>query len=180
MLPPSDHAPLQKPPHQPQLLPQPGEAELVALALRLRQLARAGALPRLLRGKNIGLLCGAASARDPVPLLRAAGELGAQVATVRWSPSTASADSGVSNDHRPHEVQHTGRMLGRLYDAVVCQGMPAALVRQLAQAAGVPVYDDIAADAHPSARVAQALGDEVAPGDNRRFVLQALLVDGLA
>jgi ornithine carbamoyltransferase len=173
MLPPFDHAPLQTP-HAP---PLPGEAELVALALRLRQLARAGALPRLLRGKNIGLLCDAAGSQDPAPLLRAAGELGAQVATVRWRTSTV---SGASDDGKPHDVQHTGRMLGRLYDAVVCQGMPSALVRQIAQAAGVPVYDDIAADAHPSALLAQGLGEEAMPGDNRRFVLQALLVDGLA
>ena len=180
MHPPSEHAPLPTPHAQPPLPPPPGEAELLALALRLRQLARAGALPRLLRGKNIGLLCDAASPQDPAPLLRAAGELGAQVATVRWRPSSAPVDTGASNGHTPHEVQHTGRMLGRLYDAVVCQGMPPALVRQLAQAAGVPVYDDIAAEAHPSARMAQALGDEAAPGDNRRFVLQAMLVDGLA
>lgn len=151
--------------------PPPDAAVLVALALRLRHLARTQALPLLLRGKNIGLLRGAALGQDPAPLLHAAAALGAQVATVRWNLSGAGD---------PREVQHTGRMLGRLYDAVVCQGMPAALVGQIGQAAGIPVYDDIACDAHPSARLADSLGEEAAPGDNRRFVLQALLVHGLA
>ncbi|MGJ7568104.1 ornithine carbamoyltransferase [Variovorax sp. GB1R11] len=150
--------------------PPQDTAELLRLALRLRHLARTNALPLLLRGMNIGLLRAAAVVDDPAPLLRAAGELGAHVATVRWNLS------GAGN---PREVQHTGRTLGRLYDAVVCQGMPAALVRQIGQAAGIPVYDDIACDAHPSARLADGLGEEAAPGDNRRFMLQALLVEGL-
>lgn len=152
--------------------PAPDAAELLGLALRLRHLARTNALPLLLlRGKNIGLLRAAAVVDDPAPLLRAAGELGAHVATVRWNLSGAGD---------PREVQHTGRTLGRLYDAVICQGMPAALVRQIGQVAGIPVYDDIACDAHPSARLADSLGEEAAPGDNRRFMLQALLVERLA
>lgn len=158
-------------PHATHCPPPPHAADLAALALRLRHLARTNALPLLLRGKNIGLLRAATAVDDPAPLLRAASELGAHVATVRWNPSGA-------DDAR--EVQHTGRMLGRLYDAVVCQGMPAALVRQIGQAAGIPVYDDIACDAHPAACLADGLGEEAAPGDNRRFMLQALLVDGLA
>ncbi len=163
------------PPAQPQPLFQALDTDLMALALRLRQLARSGALPQLLRAKNIALLRGATDTQDPAPLLRAARELGAQVAIVRWSLSAAD---------RPGEVPHTGRMLGRLYDGLVCQGMPAALVSQIAQAAGVPVWDDIASDGHPSARLIYRLGDglggEAVAGDNRRFVLQALLVGGLA
>lgn len=151
--------------------PPPDATELLGLALRLRHLARTNALPLLLRGKNIGLLRAAAVVQDPAPLLRAARELGAHVATVRWSLPGAGD---------PREVQHTGRMLGRLYDAVVCQGMTVEAVRRIGQAAGIPVYDDIACGAHPSARLADDLGDEAAPGDNRRFVLQAVLVDGLA
>ncbi|MFM9927572.1 ornithine carbamoyltransferase [Variovorax sp. H27-G14] len=172
-------------PAQPRPLPQTQAqaADLIALALWLRQLARGGALPQLLRARNIALLCDGTATQDPAPLLRAARELGAHVATVRWSLSGAGKQG---------EVLHTGRMLGRLYDGVVCQGMPAALVSQIAQAAGVPVWDDIASDEHPSAGLVdelekgleKALGDasceETVAGDNRRFVLQALLVDGLA
>lgn len=160
-------------PHTP---PPRDAADLPALALRLRNLARTNALPLLLRGRNIGLLLhDAAGMEDAAPLLRAGRELGAQVATVRWNPSGA-------GDAR--ELQHTGRMLGRLYDAVVCQGMPAELVRRIGQAAGIPVYGDAGAgappSAHPFARVAERLGEEATPGDNRRFVFQALLVNALA
>lgn len=144
---------------------------LATLARRLRQLAQAGALPPLLRGRNIGLLRGSHDGEAPALLVQAARELGAQVATLRWHLSAASA---------PGEVQHTGRMLGRLYDALVCQGMSPAQVREVGLAAGIPVFDDIAADNHPSARLADALGGEAPPAGNRFFVLQALLVDGLS
>lgn len=155
--------------HQP-LSPREAVA-LAGLARRLRQLALAGALPPLLRGKNIGLLRDSQGDEAPLLLLQAARELGAHVATLRWRLAGAS---------QPGEVQHTGRMLGRLYDALVCQGMAADQVRQIGLAAGIPVFDDIAADAHPSARLAEALADEAPHADNRRFVLQALLVDGLS
>lgn len=155
--------------HQP-LSPQQAAA-LAALARRLRQLAQAGALPPLLRGRNIGLLRGLHDGEAPALLVQAARDLGAQVATMRWSLSAASA---------PGEVQHTGRMLGRLYDALVCQGMAPEQVRAVGLAAGIPVFDDIAADGHPSANLADALGGDAPPAGNRRFVLQALLVDGLS
>lgn len=162
-------------PRVPHALPRPGAPDVQALALRLQHLARAQApLPPLLRGKNIGLLRDAAGTADPGPLLHAATALGAQVATVRWSLS----DAG-----RPGELLHTGRMLGRLYDAVVCQGMPAALVRQIAQAAGVPVYDDIVCDAHTGPGNGpgdEKENDEQTQGEHPRFVLLALLVDALA
>jgi ornithine carbamoyltransferase len=155
--------------HQP-LSPQDA-AELADLARRLRQLAQAGAVPPLLRGKNIGLLRASHNGEVSVLLLQAARALGAHVATMRWSLSGAS---------QPGEVRHTGRMLGRLYDALVCQGMAPEQVRQVGLAAGIPVFDDIAADGHPSAGLADALGGDAPASENRRFVLQALLVDGLA
>lgn len=147
------------------------QAELLGQALRLRDLARTGPLPRLLRGKNIGLLGSAEGTHDTTLLLHAAKELGAQVATMRWSLVGAG---------KLREVRHTGRMLGQLYDVVVCQGLPADLVWQIGQAAGIPVCEDIASDTHPSARLVEMLGEAAQAGDNRRFVLQALLVDALA
>jgi len=119
-----------------------------------------------LRGKNLGLLSEADDG-DAALFRQAATELGAHVAQIR--PSL----SGLST---PQEVQHTARMLGRLYDAVECQGMAAALVQQVGVAAGVPVYDGIAGQAHPTARLAALLGGDSSAADNRRFVLQAVLL----
>ena len=125
----------------------------------------------LLRGKNLGLLCEADDDGDAALFRRAAVELGAHVAHIRPSLSELST---------PQEVQHTARMLGRLYDAVECQGMAPALVQQVGNDAGVPVYDGIASQDHPTARLAALLDGDAAPADNRRFVLQAVLLSTLA
>jgi ornithine carbamoyltransferase len=146
-------------------------AALLANARALAQAAAAGATQPLLRGKNFGLVSEDDDDGEAALFRRAALELGAHVAHVRTSLSAQST---------PHEVQHTARMLGRLYDLVECQGMAAALVQQVSDAAGVPVFDGLASPAHPTVRLAEQLGADAAPGDARRFVLQAVLLVSLA
>ncbi|MEO7010458.1 MAG: ornithine carbamoyltransferase [Caldimonas sp.] len=143
---------------------------LLARARALQHAVWSGSIQPLLRGKNLGLLYEAADERDAELFRRAAVELGAYVAHVRPSLSESST---------PHEVQHTARMLGRLYDAVECQGMAPALVLQMGHDAGVPVYDGIASPRHPTAALAALLGDGASPADNRRFVVQAVLLNTL-
>jgi ornithine carbamoyltransferase len=140
---------------------------VLASARSLQHAAAAGAPRPLLRGKMLGLLSDADGSDEAVLFRRAAGELGAHVALIRPSLSTASA---------PDEIRYTARMLGRLYDAVECEGLAPALVARLSADAGVPVYDALASAAHPTARLAELLGDAAAPADNRRFVLQAVLL----
>ncbi|HEY2925373.1 ornithine carbamoyltransferase [Piscinibacter sp.] len=141
---------------------------LVASARALKRAALAGSTRPLLRGKNIGLLCEAQDSDDADLFRRAATELGARVARIRPSAS------GLLN---ATEVQHTARMLGRLYDAIECQGLPEELVQQVRDDAGVPVYDAIAGAGHPSAALAAMVDDE---GDNRRYVVQALLISTIS
>ena len=74
------------------------------------------------------------------------------------------------------DVQRTARMLGRLYDAIECQGMATELVHQVGVEAGVPVYDALASAKHPTARLADLLEGDASPPDKRRFVLQAVLL----
>jgi ornithine carbamoyltransferase len=74
------------------------------------------------------------------------------------------------------ELAHTARMLGRLYDAVECQGLSSELVGQLADVAGIAVYDGLACNDALISRLAAELGSEAAAGDSRRFVLQAMLL----
>jgi ornithine carbamoyltransferase len=142
---------------------------LVASARALQRAALAGLMQRPLRGKNFGLLCESDDG-DCALFRRAASELGAHVAHIRPSLSDLST---------PEEVRHTARMLGRLYDAVECQGMAPALVRQVGDGAGVPVYDGIASAQHPTARLASLLDPATSDADNRRFVLQAVLLSTL-
>ena len=144
---------------------------VLAHARTLQRASAAGTTQALLRGKNFGLMCEADAHADAVLFRRAMVELGAHVAHIRPSLSELST---------PLDVQHTARMLGRLYDAVECQGMGPAVVQQMGFDAGVPVYDGIAAPSHPSAALADLLGGEAAWGDRRRFVLQAMLLSTLA
>lgn len=154
----------------PQLLPLEVTG-LLSRARLLRHAALEGRPAPLLRGKNFGVLCEAQDSDDLALFRRAAEELGAHVATVRPRLSAASS---------AQEARHTARMLGRLYDAVECQGIDPALVRQIAQHAGIPVYQGAATASHPTARLAELLGDTASAADNRRFVLQAWLLESIA
>ena len=139
-------------------------------ARALQLAAQVGDLRALLRGRKFGLMCeiddDSDSASDAALFRRAAVELGAHVAHIRPSLTELST---------PQEVLHTARMLGRLYDAVECQGMAADLVHRLGADAGVPVYDAVASQRHPTARLDGLLGSDSPALDKRRFVLRAVL-----
>ena len=144
-------------------------------ARALQLAAQVGDLQVLLRGRKFGLMCEIDdesdndndSASDATLFRRAAVELGAHVAHIRPSLTELST---------PQEVLRTARMLGRLYDAVECQGMAADLVHRLGADAGVPVYDAIASQGHPTAKLDGLLGGDSPALDKRRFVLQAVLL----
>lgn len=142
-----------------------------AHARQLLQAAQAGGLQPLLRGKKLGLVCAAEDGEAALLFRRAAEALGAHVARL---PVSLSAHSSAQ------EVQHTARLLGRLYDAIECQDMDSALVARVRQEAGVPVFDAIAAPAHPSARWATELDGPGSSDDKRLSLLQALLLSELA
>ena len=42
--------------------------------------------------------------------------------------------------------------------------------------AGIPIYNALASARHPTARLAEMLDGDASPADNRRFVLQAVLL----
>lgn len=152
-------------------LPPPKVASVLRRALQLQQAALEGRTAALLRGKNFALLYEAQFDEAQKLFRRAAEELGGRVAVMHSTLSLDSADQ---------EVQDTARILGRLYDAVECQGMEAALVARIGQCAEVPVFDGAATQGHAVTRLAELLGDETPLADNRRFALQALLLDTIA
>jgi ornithine carbamoyltransferase len=151
----------------PDSLPPDEEKALLDQARSLQRAAAAGRVQPLLRGKNLGLLCADDNQAQARLFREAASELGAHVAHIGMSPSERSATQ---------EVAHTARMLGRLYDAVECQGLDSALVRQMADEAGIAVYDGLACNDELISHLAGQLDNGLAAGDNRRFVLQAMLV----
>ena len=151
----------------------PADVEAVLRSARtLQNAARAGRTQPLLRGKNVGLITQAAEADDGVALFRrAAQDLGAQVAYI----GSSLTDLGLGQDLRP-----TAHVLARLYDAIECQGLPPAVVRQLRDACDVPVFDGIGAPGGAASHIADRLEGDALPEDKRRYVLQALLLGSLA
>jgi ornithine carbamoyltransferase len=143
------------------------EKALLDQARTLQRAAVAGRVQPLLRGKNLGLLCADDTQAQALLFRQAASELGAHVAHIGMS---------LSGHSSAQEVEHTARMLGRLYDAVECQGLPGTLVRQMAAVAGIAVYDALAGNEVLIARLARQLGDDTELAQNRRFALQALLL----
>ena len=144
---------------------------LLALARELQSESRTGTNQRILRGKNLAVLCDTHENGDAALFLRAASPLGAQVAHLRPNLSELST---------PQEVRHTARVLGRLYDAADCVGMAPELVRRIGADAGVPVFDGITSSSHPTARLAGYLDADAAPDDRRCLVIQAVLLSALA
>jgi ornithine carbamoyltransferase len=140
---------------------------LLALAHDMEQPERAFAFTGRLRGKNFALLSDTPSSVDALLFTRAATGLGANVAHIRPKLSELSG---------PREVDETARMMGRLYDGVACQGLPAALVRQIGLAAGVPVYDGLASRRPAIAALASRLTLTASPLERRRLLVQAWLV----
>jgi ornithine carbamoyltransferase len=139
---------------------------LIAGAERLkRAAASATGLPPLLQGKRLALLSDDQDSAAAQAFVQAATALGGHVARVRAS--------GPGERH----VQDLAALLGQLYDAIECQGLAPADLRQLGRNAGVPVFDSVGGAGHPLHRLAGAMpGDAVA---NHRHLLQALLSTAL-
>ena len=90
--------------------------------------ASAGLHSLPLRGRNVGILCNDPQRPEALLLQRAALELGARVALVKSDLDGASGHAA---------LEQTARVLGRLYDAVLCVDLPTSIVRHLRDAAGI-------------------------------------------
>ena len=110
----------------------------------------------LLKDKNLGLLCDDPSLDDALLAYRAAVDLGARVALVR--PRFTGAQE-------VRAIPETARMLGRLYEIIVCVALPADLVEALRRESGVPVLGDIDVEA----RAGSACEPSPASDDPRDF-----------
>jgi ornithine carbamoyltransferase len=134
--------------------------DLLTLVGRARQFERAAGLadgrPAPLRGKNLALLSDDHASADAAAFLRAATELGAHVARVR------ATEPGAGGRRDPRD---TAGLLGQLYDAIECQGLPEGEWRQLDRDAGVPVFNGIASAGHPLQKLAALMTWQELCGD---------------
>ncbi len=118
----------------------------LAQALKLAKLAGTE-VPRL-TGKEIALIFEKSSTRTRCAFEVAAFDQGAHV--------TYLDPSGSQLGHK-ESIEDTGRVLGRMFDAIEYRGSAHANVEALARAAGVPVYNGLTNEWHPTQMLADFL-----------------------
>ncbi|GGV71496.1 MULTISPECIES: ornithine carbamoyltransferase [Streptomyces] len=121
---------------------------LIELAAELKAAKKAGTETPYLRGKNIALIFEKTSTRTRCAFEVAAADQGA---------STTYLDPSGSQIGHKESVKDTARVLGRMFDAIEYRGDSQATVEELAAHAGVPVYNGLTDDWHPTQMLADVL-----------------------
>ncbi len=128
---------------------QPRELQfLLQLASALKQAKYAGNEAKRLEGKEIALIFEKSSTRTRSSFEVAAFDQGAHV--------TYLDPTGSQLGHK-ESIADTARVLGRMYDAIEFRGNTQAEVEELAENAGVPVYNGLTAEWHPTQMLADFL-----------------------
>jgi ornithine carbamoyltransferase len=121
---------------------------LVDLAGQLKDQKRRGQRGRRLEGRNIALIFEKASTRTRAAFEVAAYDEGGHVTYL-----------GPDNSQLGYKesVRDTARVLGRMYDGIEFRGFSQAAVEQLGAWAGVPVWNGLTDDWHPTQMLADIL-----------------------
>jgi ornithine carbamoyltransferase len=121
---------------------------LLEMASDLKRVKANGTEHPQLRGKNIVLLFEKASTRTRCAFEVAAFDQGAHVSFI---------GPGDSQLGEKESVKDTARVLGRLYDAIEYRGFEQSTVQALARWSGVPVYNGLTNQFHPTQILADYL-----------------------
>lgn len=121
---------------------------LLDLARDLKRAKYAGVETRRLVGKNVALIFEKDSTRTRCAFEVACHDQGASV--------TYLGPSG-SQIGKKETMKDTARVLGRMYDAIEYRGYGQAIVEELAKWAGVPVYNGLTDEFHPTQILADLL-----------------------
>jgi ornithine carbamoyltransferase len=120
----------------------PGEwRQLLTLSASLKAAKAAGKEPKHLDGKNIALIFEKTSTRTRCAFEVAAFDQGAHV--------TYLDPSGSQIGHK-ESMKDTARVLGRMYDGIQYRGSGQELVETLGEYAGVPVWNGLTDQWHPT------------------------------
>jgi ornithine carbamoyltransferase len=114
---------------------------LLDVATELKRAKRAGTEQPRLRGKNIALVFEKTSTRTRCSFEVAAHDQGAQVSYL---------DPAGSQLGHKESVKDTARVLGRLYDGIAYRGSSQHSVEILGRCAGVPVWNGLTDEWHPT------------------------------
>lgn len=121
---------------------------LVALAAELKAAKKAGVEVQRLRGRNIALIFEKTSTRTRCAFEVAAADQGA---------FTTYLDSAGSQMGHKESVKDTARVLGRMFDGIEYRGDSQQAVEELAAHGGVPVFNGLTDDWHPTQMLADVL-----------------------
>ena len=121
---------------------------LLNLSLDLKKAKYAGSEQQLLKGKNIALIFEKDSTRTRCAFEVAAYDQGANV--------TYLGPSG-SQIGKKESMKDTARVLGRMYDGIEYRGYGQSIVEELGKYAGVPVWNGLTNEFHPTQILADFL-----------------------
>jgi ornithine carbamoyltransferase len=121
---------------------------LLKLAADLKKAKYAGLERQRLAGKNVALIFEKASTRTRCAFEVAAYDQGAHVTYLGPSGSQMGAKESMKD---------TARVLGRMYDGIEYRGFGQNIVEELAQYAGVPVWNGLTNEYHPTQVLADLL-----------------------
>lgn len=127
----------------------PAEIEyLIDLAAELKAMKHARQPHDWLHGKNVVLLFEKTSTRTRCSFEVGAMDLGMGVTYL---------DPKSSQMGKKESIEDTARVLGRMYDGIEYRGFGQAIVDEIAQKAGVPVWNGLTTEFHPTQMIADLL-----------------------
>ena len=121
---------------------------LLELSKDFKSMKRAGVQHKYLDGKNIVLLFEKTSTRTRCSFEVAGRDLGMGVTYL---------DPGSSQMGKKDSIPDTARVLGRMYDGIEYRGYSQQLVEELAKYSGVPVWNGLTDQFHPTQMLADLL-----------------------
>ncbi len=123
-------------------------AGMLDLAAELKAKKKAGIAHDTLRGKNIALIFEKTSTRTRCSFEVAAHDLGMHVTYL---------DPSGSQIGKKESIADTARVLGRMFDGIEYRGFGQDIVEELAKYAGVPVWNGLTNEFHPTQILADFL-----------------------
>lgn len=121
---------------------------LLDLSIEFKKMKQAGIQHNYLVGKNIILLFEKTSTRTRCAFEVAGMDLGMGVTYL---------DPGSSQMGKKESIADTARVLGRMYDGIEYRGFGQEIVEELAKYAGVPVWNGLTNEFHPTQMLADLL-----------------------
>ncbi len=121
---------------------------LLDLAAELKAKKKEGVAHNCLTGKNIALIFEKTSTRTRCAFEVAAYDLGMNVTYL---------DPSASQIGKKESIPDTARVLGRMYDGIEYRGFAQEIVEELAAYAGVPVWNGLTNEFHPTQMLADML-----------------------